>query len=658
MCLCCFCTASGCQQTSKDQQTDMSVKITDKIASLKKDEPFFSLEFFPPKTDSGMRNLYARLGRMSLLGPLFVTVTWGAGGTTAEKTTDLAVTCQQDLGLTTCMHLTCTNTPKAVIDEALNKAKACGIRNILALRGDPARDTSVSHGIGEFGHAVDLVSYIRAQYGDYFCIGVAGYPEGHADGSLEELQQDPKKDLPYLVEKVKAGADFIITQLFFDVSKFIEYEDLVRSQPELENITIIPGLLPINGYNIFQRASKLSHASIPKALLDQFPPEIQNDDDTVKEIGVDVLVKMIDQIYERKDNHIKGIHFYTLNLEKSIAHIINKSKYLSKVVAKKEVELEQEESSSDEEIDDSITSAKRAAYADRFNTTNKVISDAKAVHDVRMTTSPSSQLKKLISISAGHGVLGKDATWDDFPNGRFGDSRSPAYGEIDGYGPSLKVSSTRAYELWGYPTKKEDISKLFINYLLKKLDCLPWSELSLSPETSLIQEELINLNEKFYFTVASQPAVNCTTSKDKILGWGPSNGFIYQKAFVEMFVSKKEWNERLLPKLDACGSLVSYYYADSKKEFKTNLPSNASNCVTWGVFPNREILQTTIVEEESFKAWTEEAFEIWKEWKLLYPKNSDSAKLIDSILNDYYLVTVLHHDYPNEAALWELLLED
>lgn len=102
----------------------MSVKITDKIASLGKDEPFFSLEFFPPKTESGMRNLYARLGRMSLLGPLFVTVTWGAGGTTAEKTTDLAVTCQEELGLTTCMHLTCTNTPKSVIDDALKKAKA------------------------------------------------------------------------------------------------------------------------------------------------------------------------------------------------------------------------------------------------------------------------------------------------------------------------------------------------------------------------------------------------------------------------------------------------------------------------------------------------------------------------------------------------------
>ncbi|GME93427.1 unnamed protein product [Ambrosiozyma monospora] len=141
----------------------MSIKITDKINKLEKDEPFFSLEFFPPKTENGLRNLYARLGRMSLLGPSFVTVTWGAGGTTAEKTLDLAITCQKELGLTTCLHLTCTNTSKEVIDDALKTAKANGIKNILALRGDPQRDSSESHGVGVFKYAVDLVKYIRSE---------------------------------------------------------------------------------------------------------------------------------------------------------------------------------------------------------------------------------------------------------------------------------------------------------------------------------------------------------------------------------------------------------------------------------------------------------------------------------------------------------------
>lgn len=639
----------------------MSIKITDKLAALEEDEPYFSLEFFPPKTENGTRNLYARLGRMSLLGPLFVTVTWGAGGTTSDKTLDLAITCQKDLGLTTCMHLTCTNTSKDVIDYALEKAKENGIKNILALRGDPSRDTSESHGTGEFKYAIDLVKYIKEKYGDYFCIGVAGYPEGHAEGSFEELHQDPKGDLPFLVEKVKAGADFIITQLFYDNEKFVEFNDMVRSQEGMETIPIIPGLLPINGYSIFQRASRLSHASIPESILENFPAEIQNDDDTVKSIGVDVISNIITDIYEKTNHKTRGIHFYTLNLEKSIAQIINSSPLLSKVVEKKEKELENQSESSDDDIDDNMTTSNRVAYANRFNqSNNKVISDEvtpQPSSSTPMISNQSSQLKKLISISAGHGALGKDATWDDFPNGRFGDSRSPAYGEIDGYGPSLKVTSTKAYELWGYPNSKKDIAKLFVNYLTKTIDCLPWSELSLNAETALIQEELIELNEKFYFTIASQPAVNCTSSKDKILGWGPSNGYIYQKAFVEMFISKDEWESVLKPRLEREGSLVSYYIGDFKGNYKSNLSSNASNCVTWGVFPDREILQTTIIEHDSFKAWTEEAFEIWREWMYLYPKNSDSAKLIQTVLDDYYLVSIVHHDYPNESGLWDLLLE-
>lgn len=633
----------------------MSVRITDKIAALGPEEPYFSLEFFPPKTENGTRNLYARLGRMSLLGPLFVTVTWGAGGTTSDKTLDLAITCQKDLGLTTCMHLTCTNTSKEVIDNALNKAKENGIRNILALRGDPAREASESHGAGEFKYAVDLVKYIRHKYGDYFCIGVAGYPEGHAEGSFEELHQDPRKDLPFLAEKVAAGADFVITQLFYDTSKFVEYDEMVRSYKGLENVVVIPGLLPINGYSIFQRASKLSHASVPESVLNNFPTEIQNDDDTVKSIGVNVISNLITEVYEKTHHRARGIHFYTLNLEKSIAQIINSSPLLRQVVEKKEQELENQSESSDEDIDDSVTSSNRMAYASRF-ANNKVISTETPQTSTPMVPNQSSQLKKIISISAGHGTMGKDATWDDFPNGRFGDSRSPAYGEIDGYGPSLKVTSTKAYELWGYPQSRKDITKLFVNYLTKTVDCLPWSELSLNAETALIQEELIELNEKFYFTIASQPAVNCATSKDKIIGWGPPNGYIYQKAFVEMFVAKEEWENQLKPKLEKEQSLVSWYTGDFKGNYTSNLKSTASNCVTWGVFPDREILQTTIVEEDSFKAWSEEAFEIWREWMFLYPKDSPSAKLIQSVLDDYYLVSIVHHDYPKESALWDLLL--
>ncbi|ODV86810.1 hypothetical protein CANARDRAFT_6378 [[Candida] arabinofermentans NRRL YB-2248] len=644
----------------------MSIKITDKINALGENEPFFSLEFFPPKTENGLRNIFARLGRMSLLGPSFVTITWGAGGSTAQKTLDLAITCQKELGLTTCLHLTCTNTSKDVIDNALTQAKENGIKNILALRGDPPRDETNFVNNGEFKYAVDLVKYIRENHGDYFCIGVAGYPEGHVEGS-DSSEQNVMFDLPYLAEKVNAGADFLISQLFYDTDKFLEYEKLVKSYDKIKNkdLLIIPGLMPINGYGIFQRASKLSHASIPDEILEKFPEEIQYDDNKVKEIGVTILSDMISKIYKQSEGKVRGFHFYTLNLEKSIAQIIKSSDVLDQVVTKKEEEEEKiaqskgdGQQSSDEDIDETTTTAKRAAYANRFRqSSNQLIVDGPNVKSHKLSHSArtsSSQIKKIISISAGEGALGKDATWDDFPNGRFGDSRSPAYGEIDGYGPSLKITSTRAYELWGKPKTLDDISNIFIKYLSNKIDCLPWSDLGLNPETAIIQEELIGLNELNFFTVSSQPATNCSKSNDNIFGWGPKNGYVYQKAFVEMFISKKSWAE-MLKRIES-NEHISYYAADNKGYYDSNLTGQNSNCVTWGVFPDREIVQTTIIEEESFKAWSDEAFNIWKEWQLLYPKNSDSSKLIQQILDDYLLVSVIHHDYPDEQALWELLL--
>src|SRR5579862_6775406 len=142
----------------------------------------------------GSSNLRGRLERMSrALRPLFVNVTWGAGGSTAEKSLELAEICQRQLGLTTCLHLTCTNMNKSLVDNALDEAKVLGIRNILALRGDPPRNDEYSEepvgdptdGV-EFTWAIDLVRYIRKQHGDYFCVGVAAYPEGHADESYPE----------------------------------------------------------------------------------------------------------------------------------------------------------------------------------------------------------------------------------------------------------------------------------------------------------------------------------------------------------------------------------------------------------------------------------------------------------------------------------------
>ena len=213
------------------------------------------------------------------LRPLFVNVTWGAGGSTSTKSLALAELTQRQLGLTTCLHLTCTNMSRKLIDEALEEAKILGVRNILALRGDPPRseeykaEDSVEpededdDSNTEFTWAVDLVKYIRKTYGDYFCIGVAGYPEGHADQSHPD-HQSSEFDLPYLVEKVQAGADFIMTQLFYDIEAFMHYQKVLREHKSgaFKTIPIIPGLMPIQSYQILRRTTKpvsYTHLTLP-----------------------------------------------------------------------------------------------------------------------------------------------------------------------------------------------------------------------------------------------------------------------------------------------------------------------------------------------------------------------------------------------------------
>lgn len=685
----------------------------------KRVNPSISLEFFPPKTESGKNNLLERIRRMSVMDPSFMTVTWGAGGTTASKTINLATEIAKTYNdIPVCMHLTCTNMEPDIIDNALEECRKAGIKNILALRGDPPIDMDdaldehdedamdedgnmLSDDTNKFVYAADLVRYIKGKYGNEFCVGVAGYPEGHFDVS-GEYDQNPVRDLVYLKQKIDAGADFVITQLFYDVDKFVAFEQMFRDQISMD-IPLFPGLMPINSYLLFNRAAKLSHASIPQKILDRFPLEIQYDDDAVKSIGVEILIEIIEEIFKRTQGRIKCFHFYTLNLEKAIAQIVSQSPTLSHILEESDDigndiftqadggrnasgttaavefgddDLETVKSINENNaitdndgdmmlIDDvdnniSLTADVRKRRRRSSVISAEVIKNRVYIHkgqDAPITENIPSK-KFLISISKGRGTLGRDATWDEFPNGRFGDSRSPAYGEIDGYGPTIKVSKRKALEFWGQPTTVTDLKNIFIRYLEGSIDAVPWNDQSLSAETAFIQEELIQLIERGYLTLASQPATNASLSSDKIFGWGPRNGMIYQKAFVEMFVYKQQWETVLKPKLEHYGRrIVSYYVGDSQGHFDTNLDKHSSNIVTWGVFPNSQVIQTTRIEEESFKAWRDEAFSIWSEWAKLFPRNTPTNSFLRQVHSDYCLVSIVHHDFIEPDELWEILLD-
>ena len=250
------------------------MKINDKISSIQSgsDSPpnspgkkqsvktYYSFEYFPPKTQAGVENLLDRIERMGQTNPLWIDVTWNAGGVTSDITLDLCSYIQNYCGLDVLMHITCTFMTREKVKESLDKARELGIKNLLALRGDPPRGATdwVAEENG-FNYASDLVRFIKEEYGDFFCIGVAGYPEIHLQATSRE------DDIRYLKEKVDAGADFVITQLFFDNQIFHDWIRDCRNA----GITceIIPGIMPILGYDRFHRMCKFTKTQVPEHIL-------------------------------------------------------------------------------------------------------------------------------------------------------------------------------------------------------------------------------------------------------------------------------------------------------------------------------------------------------------------------------------------------------
>ena len=263
--------------------------IKDKLAEAQASgQPVFSFEFFPPKTSQGVQNLYDRMDRMHDLGPAFVDVTWGAGGSRSQLTCEMVNVAQTYQGLETCMHLTCTDMGTEKVDEALTEAYKAGCTNILALRGDPPREQEKWQAIdGGFRYAKDLVKHIKKTFGDHFDIGVAGYPEGCDD------QPDAEILLDHLKEKIDAGGTFIVTQMFYDVDNFLNWVGKVRAKGI--TVPIVPGIMPIQTHAAFLRRAGWSKAHVPQEWLDLLEP-VKNDDVAVREVGTHLVAEMCRKI--------------------------------------------------------------------------------------------------------------------------------------------------------------------------------------------------------------------------------------------------------------------------------------------------------------------------------------------------------------------------
>ena len=249
------------------------MKISEK---LKSSSPVFSFEFFPPKDEGGFESLFETIEKLKPADPSFVSVTYGAGGSTRSKTVDLVGKIKNRIGIESMAHLTCVGHKKDEIVSVLESLENCGIENILALRGDPPKnEKKFIKPDGGFGYANELVSFIKSNFS--FCVGAACYPEGHIE--CVNLSQD----MDNLKRKVDCGVDFLITQLFFNNNHYFDFIDL--AQKEGISIPILPGIMPILNLKQSQRFTKMCGASLSTSLLAKFEG-VQDDLDKVREIGI------------------------------------------------------------------------------------------------------------------------------------------------------------------------------------------------------------------------------------------------------------------------------------------------------------------------------------------------------------------------------------
>jgi methylenetetrahydrofolate reductase (NADPH) len=278
---------------------------------LKAKKKIFSFEVFPANTPQGHAKLLETIQQLCLLKPDFISCTYGAGGGARERTFDVVEIIQKVHGIPSMAHLTCVLQSRSDIETICDEFERRGINNILALRGDIPKGTAVPQEPGDFRYSSELVEMIRRRFREKVAIGVAGFPEKHP------LAPDASADARYLKQKITAGADFVITQLFFDNRLYFEYVERLRkigvSSP------VLPGILPITDYAALRHFCERCGASIPRKVHEIFGP-IAGDAAGTVQAGIDFTVE---QCRELLDAGVPGIHLYTLNKTYSVERILH-----------------------------------------------------------------------------------------------------------------------------------------------------------------------------------------------------------------------------------------------------------------------------------------------------------------------------------------------
>lgn len=305
--------------------------------------PKFSFEYFPPKTEKGIENLYNKVYRMSRQNPLFVDLTWGAGGSTSDLTMQMSTNFKKLFGVEVNMHLTCTNITADSVKQALVDARSNNITSICALRGDPPLGQEKWAATEDgFNCALDLVKFIRKEHGDHFSLAVAGYPEGHpnaitevedpaklseselsrvftdADGKLSVCTDEAfEKEMAYLKEKIDAGANLILTQLFYDVDVFVAFVKKCRAIGI--DVPILPGIMPLASYGGFRRMTGFCRTRTTPE-MEEAMLAVKDNDAEFKAYGIKLIVSICKKIWAT--GLVPALHFYCLNQHDTVFKIL------------------------------------------------------------------------------------------------------------------------------------------------------------------------------------------------------------------------------------------------------------------------------------------------------------------------------------------------
>eukprot|EP00111_Clytia_hemisphaerica_P006410 TCONS_00018632-protein len=586
-------------------------KINHRITS---NEKFFSLEFYPPRTPSGTFNLFEKCDRFSKGQPLFCDVTCDKvkDERKSNHSVKVASTAQNITMCDTMVQLNAHDLVEEKAIEVLSNAKDHGLSTVMVLM----EGIEESESSGDFECSAELVRFIREVYEDYFTICVAGYP------NCIEYESFYEQSMEHLIEEVEAGADFIITQMVFDATDFFKFVNKCRENSI--SVPILPGIFPIQSYGCITQVARHSRIKIPNKIMNVLKP-IKNNDASVLKYGIFLTVELCK--YLLQNALCAGLHFYTLNRETATTEVLKRVGLWREAKLEHRVLPWKSDSDSNER-------------------------EGEEVRPIFWSCRPKSYEHRT-------------SCWENFPNGRWGDSSTAEFGSFKDYHLFFAKNNNfqEQKKMWGDQlTCLQDIFDVFVAFISGKpnkngvkVKQIPWSEEDLAPETSLLTDELLHLNQNGILTINSQPNVNCVPSTDKTFGWGNPGGYVFQKGYLEFFCSEED-AKNLLTVLKNHDTINYHLVKASGDENYTNCDDEEANVVTWGVFTGSLVIQPTVVDPVAFHYWKEEAFELWiEQWGRLYGPSSKSRQMIQQIHDGFYLANLVDNDYPRGNRLFDVV---